>query len=133
MPGEIDLLMLEKQTGKTFANRMQRNLISSIKSKVKTQSGEAIKSKAKPSFKNGLLDKITVFTPFYIYPILHMGFEGSKKDGVNYRIEAKNFLNDALENGRLVEELADVIGNQRAEDIVAKINILPNRKSSGNE
>ncbi|UOX32434.1 hypothetical protein LXD69_10255 [Flavobacterium sediminilitoris] len=121
MAGEIDIFLLEKKAGKEFSNRLKRNLLSSIKSKTNKGTGLASRSTVKPVFKNELLDRITISTPYYIYPILHVGFEGSKKNGVNTRLKAREFLVDAIENGRLVEDLADVIGSSRAESIVSRI------------
>lgn len=121
MAGEIDLFMLEKQVGTQFANRIRRNLISSIQSKTNKGSGLALKSTVKPFYKNQLLDRITIFTPYYIYPILHIGFEGTKTNGVNARLKAREFIIDAIERGKAVEELADIIGSQRAEVIVNRI------------
>ena len=84
-------------------------------------------------YKNELLDRITIFTPYYIYPILHIGFEGTKKNGVNARLKAREFIMDALEQGKAVEELADVIGSQRAEVIVNRINFGFDKNMLGNE
>jgi len=123
MASEIDLFLLEKQAGIQFSKRMKHNLLASIKAKVnKGSSGMALKSNVKPFFKNQLLDRITTTTPYYIFPILHIGFEGTKKNGVNARLEARKFITDAVENGKLVEDLADVIGSQRADAIVSRIN-----------
>ncbi len=123
MASEIDHFLLEKQTGIQFSNRLKRNLIASIKAKVnKGNSGMALKSNVKPFFKNQLLDRITITTPYYIFPILHIGFEGTKKNGVNARLQARKFITDAVENGKLVEDLATIIGDQRAEAIVSRIN-----------
>ena len=122
MAGELDLFMLEKQAGTQFANRIKRNLLSSIRNKTNKGNGLALKSNVKPIYKNELLDRITIFTPYYIYPILHIGFEGTKKNGVNFRLKAREFIMDALEQGKAVDELADVIGSQRAEVIVNRIN-----------
>lgn len=138
MAGEIDLFMLEKQAGTQFANRIKRNLLSSIRSKTNKGEGLALKSTVKPFYKNNLLERITMFTPYYIYPILHIGFEGTKSNGITTRLKARDFLIDAVESGRAVEELADVIGNQRVEVIINRINfgLERNLKSSntlGNE
>lgn len=123
MASEIDLFLLEKQAGIQFSNRLKRNLIASIKAKVnKGSTGMALKSNVKPFFKNQLLDRITITTPYYIFPILHIGFEGTKKNGVNARLEARKFITDAVENGKLVEDLANIIGDQRADAIVSRIN-----------
>ena len=134
MAGELDLFMLEKQAGTQFANRIKRNLLSSIRNKTnKGSTGMALKSNVKPIYKNGLLERITTFTPYYIYPILHIGFEGTKKNGVNFRLKAREFIMDALEQGKAVEELADVIGAQRAEVIVNRINFGFDKNTLGNE
>lgn len=122
MAGELDLFMLEKQAGTQFASRIKRNLLSSIRSKTKKGEGLALKSSVKPFYKNQLLERITIFTPYYIYPILHIGFEGTKKNGINARLKARQFILDAVENGKAVEDLADIIGDQRAEVIVNRIN-----------
>jgi hypothetical protein len=122
MAGEIDLFMLEKQAGTQFANRIKRNLLSSIRSKTNKGEGLALKSTVKPFYKGGLLERITIFTPYYIYPILHIGFEGTKSNGVNARLKARDFIVDAVESGKAVEDLADIIGNQRAEVIINRIN-----------
>ena len=138
MAGEIDLFMLEKQAGTQFANRIKRNLLSSIRSKTNKGEGLALKSTVKPFYKNNLLERITIFTPYYIYPILHIGFEGTKSNGVNARLKAREFILDAVERGKAVEELADIIGNQRAEVIINRINFgfdknLKSSNTLGNE
>jgi hypothetical protein len=138
MAGEIDLFVLEKQAGTQFANRIKRNLISSIRSKTNKGTGLALKSTVKPFYKNELLERITIFTPYYIYPILHIGFEGTKKNGIKTRLKARDFVLDALERGKAVEELADIIGNQRAEVIVNRINFgfdknINSSNTTGNE
>ena len=130
MASEIDAYLAANKTqiseeaiGKQYANRIKSNLLSSIRNQTnKGATGMALKSTAKPVYKFGLLDKITLFTPYYIYPILNYGFEGRKSDGVNRRMKAKNFLSDALENGRVVQDLADLIGSQRAESIILRTN-----------
>lgn len=122
MAGELDLFMLEKQAGTQFANRIKRNLVASILNKTKKGSGLALKSTVKPLYKNNLLERITIFTPYYIYPILHIGFEGRKSNGINARLKAREFIIDAVERGKVVEDLADIIGNQRAEVIINRIN-----------
>ena len=95
MAGQLDLFMLEKQAGTQFANRIKRNLVSSIRSKTNKGSGLALKSTVKPFYKNNLLERITIFTPYYIYPILHVGFEGTKSNGINARLKARDFIIDA--------------------------------------
>jgi len=133
MAGELDLFMLEKQAGTQFANRIKRNLLASIRNKTNKGNGLALKSTVKPIYKNELLERITIFTPYYIYPILHLGFEGTKSNGINARLKAKEFITDAIEKGKIVEELADVIGSQRADVIVNRINFGLDNNTLGNE
>lgn len=121
MAGEIDNFLQEKQIGSEFSKRLSRNLKVSIRSKIEKETGRALRSRVKPVYKSGLLERLTIFTPYYIYPILHIGFEGTKKNGVNQRLKAREFLVDAIENGRFVEDLADVVGANRAEAIMSKI------------
>lgn len=122
MAGEIDIFLQEKQIGSEFSKRLSRNLKASIRSKITpSETSRALRSRVKPVYKYGLLDRLTIFTPYYIYPILHIGFEGTKKNGVNQRLKAREFLVDAIENGRFVEDLADVVGANRAEAIMSKI------------
>lgn len=138
MAGTVDLFLLEKQAGTQFANKIKRNLLSSISSKTTKRNGLALKSTVKPIYKNGLLERITIFTPYYIFPILHIGFEGKKSNGVTARLKALTFITDAVENGKVVEELAEVIRTQRAEVIVNRINFgfdknLETSNALGNE
>jgi hypothetical protein len=121
MASEIDIFLAEKKIGADFSSRLQRNLRSSISTLTKKKSGLALKSKVKVNYKNGFLYSFTIFTPYYIYPILHYGFEGNKRKGINYRIKARSIITDALENGRYTEELADAVGNKRAVSIMNKI------------
>jgi hypothetical protein len=120
MAGEIDNFLVEKKTGQDFSKRIKNNFLSSIKRQTSSKSGEALKTTAKPLFKNGYLDRITIFTPYYIYPILHAGFESKKSTSINTRMKAYDFLNDALEHGKVVEDLADIVGSQRADAIVLR-------------
>lgn len=117
MPSAVDAYLAaktEKDIGTEFAWRMKRNLLASIKSKTNKGTGLALKSTSKAFYEDGLLDRITLFTPYYIYPILDYGFEGTKINGVNMRLKAGRFLSDAYENGKVVRDLADLIGNERA-------------------
>lgn len=122
MAGEIDIFLAEKQSGTDFSRRLSQNVRKSIQNLTNKRTGTALKSKVKPVFKAGFLHSLEIYTPYYIYPILHYGFEGSKKNGVAYRMKARNIITDALENGKFTQDLADAVGNQRAEAIVSRIN-----------
>jgi hypothetical protein len=124
MAGAVDAYFAaktEKDIGTELQWRLKRNLVASIKSKTKEGTGLALKSDVKAFYKDGLLDKITLYTPYYIYPILDYGFEGTKINGINMRLKAGRFLSDALENGKVIRDLADLIGKQRANDIMFRV------------
>jgi len=128
----------EKDIGTEFTYRIKRNLLSSIKNKLESRKGLALKSTAKPTYKNELLDRITLFTPYYIFPILDYGFEGTKINGINMRLNAGRFLADSLENGKVIKDLADIVGNRRANDIMFRTNFafdkdIKGSNSLGNE
>jgi len=123
MAGAIDILQQEKQVGKEFSTRIRTNLLSSIKRQTKSKSGLALRTSVKPKFVRGYLDRITIFTPYYIFPILHTGFEGTKSNGVNARLKAREFITEAFQGGKLAEDLSTVIGENRAANILGRIDI----------
>jgi len=112
----------DARIGTSFAYRLRTNLIASIRRKTEKRSGLALRSNVKPQYVNGFLNSLTIAVPYYIFPILNNGFEGSKKKGVSARVKEKDFLNDALENGKFVKDLADEVGGIRAAMIVSRIN-----------
>lgn len=121
MAGEIDSFVLEKQIGSDFAKKLQLNLRGAIKSTTNYRSGLAMKSTVSPVYKQNQLFSLLIKTPYYIFPILDLGFERSKSNGINSRIEKRDILIKALDNGRLVELLADEIGDLRAATIISRI------------
>lgn len=123
MAGELDNYVFEKQLGNEFALRLRKNLRSTIQSLTTKKSGLALKSSVNPIYKAGQLHSLQIKTPYYIYPILHVGFEGSKKEGINKRVAGKNIITKAIENGQLVQDLADKVGVLRAKEIVSNISL----------
>lgn len=134
MAGEIDILILEKQIGKEFSGKIKKNLLASIRTNVSSRSGLALKSKTRANYsKDGYLHSLTMTLPYYIFPILNFGYEGSKSQSLNYRVKARNFISEALEGGRLVEDLASKIGNNRASAVIGRIDaILFDKKTVDN-
>jgi len=114
----------ETAVGIKFAARLQKNLKASIGAKTIKHTGKALRTKAKPNYVSGYLQSIIITTPYYIFPILNYGFEGSKKKGINSRIEGKDFMFDALEGGKFLDDLADEVGRSRAVQIVRRISFL---------
>lgn len=123
MAGELDNYILEKQLGNEFSQRLRKNLKTTIQSLTTKKSGLALKSTVNPIFKEGQLHSLQIKTPYYIYPILHVGFEGSKKKGLSKRVSGRNILTKAIEDVRLVQDLADRVGSLRATEIVSNISL----------
>lgn len=121
MAGEIDSFVLEKQIGSDFAKKLQLNLRGAIKSTTNHRSGLAMKSTVSPVYKQNQLFSLLIKTPYYIFPILDLGFERSKSNGINSRIGKRDILIKALEDGRFVNQLADEIGDVRATSIISRI------------
>ncbi len=121
MAGEIDNFLLEKQIGSEFSKKLQLNLRGAIRTTTNNRSGLALKSTVSPVYKQNQLFSLLIKTPYYIFPILDLGFERSKKTGINSRIEKRDILIKALENGSLVERLADQIGDVRAAAIISRV------------
>lgn len=135
MAGEIDNFLLEKQIGKEFSGRLKFNFLRSIRSKTSKGSGLAQRSTVIPRYSHGFLDRLTIVTPYYIYPILDLGFEGSKGQSFNKRLgrmkdynikerKPDHFVSDAFEGGKLIEDLASKVGDNRARSIMAKIDSI---------
>lgn len=121
MAGRTDNLEFERQIGSEFANRLMLNLRRAIKDTTKKKDGLSMKSTASAVYKNNELHSLLIKTPYYIYPILDLGFEGSKKKGINFRVEKRDILIKAIENGRFIEKLADQIGDVRAAAIISRV------------
>lgn len=112
----------EQQIGLIFSKRLERTLLHSIATKTKNGSGKALKTKVKFDLnRDHFLQRLTITTPYYIYPILNNGFEGNKKASVQSRTKGREFLQEALEHGAFVNDLADQVGALRAQQIVNRI------------
>lgn len=121
-----DFQELEKKLGRRMAQKFRRSIKSAIKNtQANVYSGESNKSTATPKFKYGFLERIEFKTPYYVYPIQHVGFEGKKNQSINRRLQPTNVMNKAVKNGQLVEELADEISELRGEQLLTRIT-LPN-------
>lgn len=138
MAGELDNYVFEKELGNEFAQRLRKNLRNTISSLTTKKSGLALKSTVTPIYRSNQLYSLQIKTPYYIYPILHVGFEGSKKEGLNKRVAGRNIITKAIEDGRLVQDLADKVGMLRATEIVSNISLafdikLKSSNTIGNE
>lgn len=124
MSGLRDFQTQEKAMGKRMATKFRREIKKAVNATQKNKfSGNSAKSTAVPRFRDGLLDRITFKTPYYVYPIQHFGFEGKKNSSLSKRTKPTDVLNKATRNGDLVEELATEVSELRASLVVGNINI----------
>lgn len=136
MPGAVDTYQLERN----LANKTTRVLRTAVRSAIsKTVSdkrivqsggnsylydntGNAIKQAGSRSvFKNGRLQRFTIRAPHYIFKQQY-GFEGTKSNGVNMRLNATTVINKALEEANILESVADEISEIRMEEVISIIN-----------
>ncbi len=124
-----DFQSLEKRLGLRMAQKFRRSIKLAIKNTQKdSYSGESKKSTATPKFKYGFLERIEFKTPYYVYPIQHVGFEGKKETSINRRLKPTDVMNQAIRQGKLVEELADEITELRGDQVMARLT-LPKSKN----
>lgn len=136
MPGAVDTYQLERN----LANKTTRVLRTAVRSAIsKTVSdkrivqsggnsylydntGNAIKQAGSRSvFKNGRLQRFTIRAPHYIFKQQY-GFEGTKSNGVNMRLNATTVINKALEEANILESVSDEISEIRMEEVISIIN-----------
>lgn len=130
MPGVVDTLQLEK----ALASKTTRALTSSFKSAVykttHSRTGEAKRiTGSRAVFKFNRLQRIVLKAPGYIFK-QNYGFEGTKSNGVNMRLQATAVIDLALNDPKILNDLADGITNIRGEQVLAAINfdLNPNAK-----
>lgn len=113
----------ELTAGKAAARTLQKDIRSVINVETVKRTGLILKTKvtAKKDNRSGELDRLTISSPHYSFK-LHYGFEGVKENGVLMRLKGTNHFNIAIEKSNVLENLADTIGNIRADKVVAQIN-----------
>lgn len=99
---------------------MRRDFKSALSETANVQ-GLSKKSTVRSRFKNGRLDRITFVAPYYIY-MQHNGFEGSKRNGVMMRLKPTDVVNVALRKSNVLESLITDLAEQRADEVIAKLN-----------
>lgn len=110
---------------KQAASKATRKLKASFKTAIKrsanvTPGGEASKATVRAKYRGGRLDRLTFQAPHYIFK-QNYGFEGVKSNGVSMRLRATSVLSKSIADANVLENLADELGNLRAEAIEASI------------
>ena len=120
MASAVDLYMLERSIGTDAAKQLRAAFKSAIRETVDSK-GESMKATVTARYRGARLDRLSFVAPHYIFK-QHNGFEGSKKNGVNMRLQATDVLNKALEKSNILDTLADKISDLRAEEVITAIN-----------
>lgn len=121
MTGLIDLKQAEQKIGRDAAKGLKSGILKLIDQKLARRSGQASKTTVKSRLKQDRLDRLTITAPKHLY-VQNFGFEGSKKNGVTMCLEAKDILTKAVEESNVLDNLADALGELRAEEVITLIN-----------
>jgi hypothetical protein len=113
---------LELVAGKKAAKKLQTSLRGLIAVETIKSTGALMRTKtlAKADKFTGELDRITISSPHYGFK-LNYGFEGVKSNGAFMNLQPTNHLYKAIEQTNILNELADALGNIRADEVTAKI------------
>lgn len=113
----------ELLAGKQAAQKLQTSIRSVLGIETIRTTGALMRTNAKAIADkfSGELDRITITSPHYGFKLNH-GFEGVKSNNVAMRLTATNHLYIAIERTHILEDLADKIGNIRADLVTAEIN-----------
>ena len=108
--------------GKLAAKRLRVALRSAINVETVKNTGALMRTTvtAKKDRRTSQLDRLTISSPHYGFK-LNYGFEGIKSNGQAMRLPATNHLHSAIERTSILNELADTIGNLRADEVTAAI------------
>lgn len=112
----------EAAAGTKAARKLRSDLRREAASRFRKKTGALSKISASKRMRGGSLRAIAVKAPKHAY-ILHHGFIGTKSNGVFQRLEASNFLLEAIGAGS-IDTLASEIAEIRAEEIVTNVNFL---------
>jgi hypothetical protein len=113
---------LELNAGKIAAKKLQNSLRGLIAVETIKSTGALMRTKtlAKADRSTGELDRISIMSPHYGFKLNH-GFEGVKSNGVFMKLQPTNHLYKAIEQTNILNDLADTIGNIRADEVTAAI------------
>lgn len=126
MASAIDLYNLERQLANKGTSALKIALKNAINSTVGIKSFESLNSaNSRAVFRDQRLQRITIQAPHYIFK-QNFGFEGSKSNGINMRLEATSVLSKALDSSNILNTLADGIADIRLSQVSALINFQKN-------
>jgi hypothetical protein len=122
MIGAVDLYQLEKNLAGKSTTAMRNAIRGAISQTTESQTGEALKQAgSRAVFRDNRLQRITIRAPHYIFKQQY-GFEGTKSNGINMRLQATSVIAKAIESSKILETLADEISEIRLTEVTSKIN-----------
>ena len=116
---------LEKAAGQKAALVLRKGLKSQIRNLFETTQGNSqlLRSTIVSKMKGGELQSLVVKMPHYAFK-QHYGFDGVKSNGIKLQLLSNtNFINDSLKTNNALETLVSEIGNIRADEVMANMNI----------
>lgn len=126
MAGAIDIKTLEKELASKTTSALKSALKSAIAQTTNAKSGLAQKQATSGAvFKFDRLQRITIKAPHYIFK-QNYGFEGTKSNGITMRLKATEVVEQAINTGAILENLADGISEIRLSQVAAIINFGKN-------
>lgn len=114
----------EIQIGKLAAKKLQQSIRQVIAVETVRTTGSLMRSSVKAVSDKHLkdkLDRLTISSPHYGFK-LNYGFKGIKSNRVAMNLAPINHLHLAIERTNILNQLADDIGNLRADEVIAAIN-----------
>ena len=126
MAGLIDILSLEKELASKTTSSLKSALKSTLASTTQSRTGFANKTiTATSRFKFDRLQRIVIKAPLYVF-MQNYGFEGTKKNGINMRLNSTSIIEKALTQSNILETLANDISEIRLSQVLAIINFSKN-------
>lgn len=126
MASAIDLYNLEKQLAKKGTTALKVALKNAINSTVEIKTFAALNTaNSRAVYKDQRLQRITIQAPHYVFK-QNYGFEGSKSNGINMRLNQTDVLSKALDSSNILNTLADGIAEIRLSQVTTLINFSKN-------
>ena len=111
--------MTERDIANNAKIKLKGDLLSKVGSQLKERTGESKRSTdVRARFSGEELAKLVIRAPKHLF-IQNYGFEGTKKNGVYMRLQAKRTIDQAIEDSQVIDYLADNISEVRADKVVA--------------
>lgn len=123
----VDLYFLqqeEKKAGKEASLSLRNALKGAINRNLHLDTYNAIRvANSVPKYKKERLQRLTMQAPDYVFKN-NYGFEGVKSNGVNQRLKGTDLINQALDDSKVLDSLADKIATLRGDRVALAINFI---------